>query len=217
MPRRLDEERPERPRPTIAAPADVRQLSLSPRRFLSDYSSRVGHQQMVDLQGAYHKQIEGDGLFKGESFNLDFHSIPYYGELPRHLVFDSTLTTLANLARLDKMGITFMTLRGRSPGLKKEVALLPASAFREVELDVPTRKFRFPAHADRHSRGAPYRLGGALGRQPKHSLGLERFEKLAALPGLEPAPGTRPRKQPAHRVRELHAAQAPAALDYLVD
>lgn len=285
LPRRLDEERPERPRPTIEAPADVRQLSLSPRRFdtacgglflfvpglvslaldklaksatlpgskmipashalrsmlvlklwsiehrshvmphvadqglsllaglnvipkrsfLSEYSFRVGHKQIVDLQAAHHKQIKGSELFKGESFNLDFHSIPYYGEhplvqchfvamrsrrqksvltflaqdidgrafcysnadlrkgdeseeifkfiafwkrvhgeLPRHLVFDSKLTTLANLARLDKMGITFMTLRGRSPALKKEVALLPASAFREVELDVPTRKYRFP-------------------------------------------------------------------------
>ena len=285
LPRRLDEERPDRARPTIEAAADVRALSLAPRRFetacgglflfvpglvalaldglaksaalpgskmipashalrsmlalklwsiehrshvmphvadeglsllaglnvipkrsfLSEYSSRVGHQQIVDLQAAYHKQIDGDGLFKGESFNLDFHSIPYYGEhplvqchfvamrsrrqksvltflaqdldgrafcysnadlrkgdeseeifkfiafwkrvhgaLPRHLVFDSKLTTLANLARLDKMGITFMTLRARSPALKKEVALLPASAFREVELDVPTRKYRFP-------------------------------------------------------------------------
>src|SRR3990170_7751507 len=33
LPRRLDEERPERARPTIEAPADVRQLSLTPRRF----------------------------------------------------------------------------------------------------------------------------------------------------------------------------------------
>jgi hypothetical protein len=181
-------------------------LNVIPKRsFLSEYSSRVGHQQIVDLQTAYHKQIDGDGLFKGESFNLDFHSIPYYGEhplvqchfvamrsrrqksvltflaqdidgrafcysnadlrkgdeseeifkfiafwkrahgeIPHHLVFDSKLTTLANLARLDKMGITFMTLRARSPALKKEVALLPASAFRELELDVPTRKYRFP-------------------------------------------------------------------------
>ncbi len=285
LPRRLDEERPDRPRPTIAAAADVRQLSLAPRRFetacgglflfvpglvalaldtlaasaalpgskripashalrsmlvlklwsiehrshvmphvadeglsllaglnvipkrsfLSEYASRVGHQQIVDLQAAHHQQIASSGLFKGESCNLDFHSIPYYGEhplvqchfvamrsrrqksvltflaqdmdgrafcyanadlrkgeeseeifkfiafwtrvhgeLPRHLVFDSKLTTLANLARLDKMGITFMTLRARSPALKKEIALLPASAFREVALDVPTRQYRFP-------------------------------------------------------------------------
>jgi hypothetical protein len=285
LPRRLDEERPERLRPSIEAAADARQLSLLPRRFetacgglflfvpglvalgldglaksaalpgskmipashalrsmlalklwsiehrshvmphvadeglsllaglnvipkrsfLSEYSCRVGHQQIVDLQAAYHKQIDGDGLYEGESFNLDFHSIPYYGEhplvqchfvamrsrrqksvltflaqdldgrafcysnadlrkgeeseeifkfiafwkrvhreLPRHLVFDSKLTTLANLARLDKMGITFVTLRARSPSLKKAVALLPASAFRQIELDVPTRKYRFP-------------------------------------------------------------------------
>ena len=285
LPRRLDEERPERARPSTEAAADVRQLSLTPRRFdtacgglflfvpglvglaldkiakaaslpgsqmipashalrsmltlklwsiehrshvmphvadqglgllaglntipkrgfLCEYSSRVGHQQIVELQAAYYKQIHGDGCLDGESFNLDFHSIPYYGEhplvqchfvamrsrrqksvltflaqdidtrafcysnadlrkgeeseeifkfiafrqrvhgaLPRHLVFDSKLTTLANLARLDKMGITLMTLRARSPSLKREVALLPASAFREIELDVPTRKFRFP-------------------------------------------------------------------------
>jgi hypothetical protein len=285
LPRRLDEERPDRPRPTIEPPADARQLSLAPRRFetacgglflfvpglvalslerlaeaarlpgskmipashalrsmlvlklwsierrshvmphvadeglsllaglnvipkrsfLSEYSNRVGHQQIVDLQTGYHKQTATNGLYQGDSFNLDFHSIPYYGEhpvvechfvamrsrrqksvltflaqdldgrafcysnadlrkgeaseeifkfidfwkrihgkLPQHLVFDSKLTTLANLARLDQMGITFMTLRGRHPALKRDIALLPASAFREVKLDVPTRAYRFP-------------------------------------------------------------------------
>src|SRR5206468_11740032 len=67
-----------------------------------------------------------------------------HGQQPRHLVFDSRLTTYANLARLDKMGISFITLRRRSPALLKEIALLPRSAWRTVELDVPTRKFRFP-------------------------------------------------------------------------
>src|SRR5436309_16038623 len=42
------------------------------------------------------------------------------------------------------MGISFITLRRRSPALLKEIALLPRSAWRTVELDVPTRKFRFP-------------------------------------------------------------------------
>lgn len=181
-------------------------LNAIPKRsFLSEYSSRVGHHQIVKLQAAFHKQIDRQALFPGESFNLDFHSIPYFGEhpgvqchflamrsrrqkcvltflaqeldgrafcysnadirkgeeseeifrfiafwkrvhgeRPRHLVFDSKLTTLANLTRLDKMNITFMTLRARSPRLKKEVALVPASAWREIELDVPTRKYRFP-------------------------------------------------------------------------
>jgi len=59
-------------------------------------------------------------------------------------VFDSQLTTYANLARLDALGITFMTLRRRAPALLKEIALLPRSAWRTVELDVPTRKYRTP-------------------------------------------------------------------------
>ena len=59
-------------------------------------------------------------------------------------MFDSKLTTQAKLARLDKMGITFLTLRARSPSLTKQIALVPRSAWRTVELDVPTRKFRFP-------------------------------------------------------------------------
>ena len=59
-------------------------------------------------------------------------------------MFDSRLTTYANLARLEKMGITFITLRRRSPALLKEIALLPRSAWRTVELDVSARKFRTP-------------------------------------------------------------------------
>ena len=181
-------------------------LNVIPKRsFLSEYSSRVGHGQILKLLGAYHERVAGEALFDGDSFNLDFHSIPYFGAhpiverhfvsmrsrrqksvltflaqdldgrafcysnadlrkgeeaeeifhfitfwkhahgaVPRHLVFDSKLTTQANLARLDQMGITFMTLRARSPTLVQEIARLPASAWRTVELDVPTRKFRTP-------------------------------------------------------------------------
>jgi len=35
LPRRLDEERPERPRPTVEPTADARQLSLAPRTFVT--------------------------------------------------------------------------------------------------------------------------------------------------------------------------------------
>jgi hypothetical protein len=169
-------------------------LNVIPKRsFLSEYSSRVGHKQITELLASYHKRIVGEKLFEGDSFNLDFHSIPYYGEhpslerhfvamrsrrqksvltflaqdvdgrafcysnadlrkgeeseeifrfiefwkrthgrLPRHLVFDSKLTTQANLVRLDEMGITFMTLRARSPSLVREIALVPPSAWRRV-------------------------------------------------------------------------------------
>lgn len=285
LPRRMDEERPGYPRPTIEAVADFRQFSLEPRSFttrcgglflfipdlvrlnaaklavaaqlpgskmipaehalraclalklwsirhkshvmalaadeglalfaglnalpkksyLSEYSSRITPARTTRLLAAWHEQSSKFPLFTGESFNLDFHSVPYYGEvptverryvsarsrrqpsvlvflaqdaegrafcysnadlrkgeeaeeifrfisfwkqnhgeLPRHLVFDSRLTTYAHLARLDERHIHFITLRRRSPRILKEIALLPRSAWRVVELDVPTRKYRFP-------------------------------------------------------------------------
>lgn len=48
------------------------------------------------------------------------------------------------MGRLDDLGLIFITLRRRSPQLRKEIALLPRSAWRTVELEVPTRKYRFP-------------------------------------------------------------------------
>lgn len=285
LPRRLDEERPDYPRPEIQAVADARAFSTAPRRFvtscgglflfipdlvrlgldevskagvlpgskmiprghalraclalklwsverkshvmslvtdeglalfsglnvspkksyLSEYSSRVDPRKIGRLLASWHDRVHEDKLFPGSSFDLDFHSVPYYGEdpvierhfvssrsrrqpsvlvflaqdaetrafcfsnadirkgeerdeilnfvkfwkkthgqLPAHLVFDSQLTTYANLAQLDEMGITFITLRRRSPKLLAEIAGLPRSAWRRTELDVPTRKYRRP-------------------------------------------------------------------------
>jgi hypothetical protein len=285
LPRRLDEERPDYPRPTIEPVADVRNFSLEPRKFttqcgglflfipdlvrlqaeklvdsaalpgskmipaahalrccfalklwsierkshvmsvvadeglalfaglnafpkksyLSEYSCRIHHGKTLKMIAAWHELVSGTELFPGESFNLDFHSVPYYGEhpkvekhfvsarsrsqpsilvflaqdagthafcysnadlrkgeeaeeifqfisfwkrthgkLPRHLVFDSKLTTYDGLARLDKIHIPFITLRRRDPKLLKEIVLLPRSAWRKIELDVPTRKYRTP-------------------------------------------------------------------------
>ena len=286
LPRRLDEERPARPHPTVEPVADVRAFSLAPRRvptrcgglflfvpelirlhltelaqaarlpgskmipaphalraalalklwsierkshimalvadeglalfaglnaipkrgYLAEYSSRIDHAMTTKLLAAWQQPVKGDHLFTGRSFNLDFHSVPYYGDhpvierhyvsmrsrsqksvltflaqdaeghafcyanadlrkgeegeeifrfidfwkrthgnLPQHLVFDSRLTTYGNLGRLDALGITFITLRRRSPQLRKDIALVPRSAWRTVELDVPTRKYRFPS------------------------------------------------------------------------
>jgi len=85
---------------------------------------------------------------KGEEPEEIFRFITFWKRvhqaLPRHLVFDSRLTTYPNLARLDQMGIAFITLRRRSAQLLKEIAQLPRSAWRTLDLDVPTRKFRTP-------------------------------------------------------------------------
>lgn len=301
LPRRLDEERPARPRPTIEAVADARAFSLAPRQFvtpcgglflfvpelvrldldavvraaclpgskmipaghalratlalklwaierkshvmalvadeglalfaglnatpkksyLAEYSSRIDHAMTTQLLAIWQAHVSGDGLCPGRSFNLDFHSVPYYGadplierhyvsarsrrqpsvlvflaqdadgqafcyanadlrkgeepeevfrfvafwertrgERPRHLVFDSRLTTYANLARLDAMAITFLTLRRRSPALLREVAAVPRSAWRTLELDVPTRAYRTPRVYEQ-----PVRLAGCALRQ----------------------------------------------------
>jgi hypothetical protein len=285
LPRRLDEERPRYPRPTVEAVADVRAFSLAPRTFstscgglfllvpemihldvsglaaaaglpgskmipsdhalraclslklwsierkshvmplvtdeglslfcglnvipkksyLSEYSSRLGRKTTERMLAAWQARTVKTGLTPGRSFNLDFHSVPYYGEhpvverhyvsmrsrrqpsvlaflaqdadgdsfcysnadlrkgeeadeilrfidfwkrtrseLPHQLVFDSRLTTYQNLACIDAMGIHFITLRRRSPKLLAEIAGLARSAWRTVELEVPTRRYRTP-------------------------------------------------------------------------
>ena len=301
LPRRLDDERPGRPRPTMEPVADVRAFSLTPRRFttacgglflfvpdlvrldldraiaqatlpgskmipaghavraslalklwsierkshvmalladdgfglfaglnvfpkksyLSEYSCRIDHAKTMRWLAAWHARVAGEPIYPGRSFNLDFHSVPYYGEhptvekhyvsmrsrrqpsvlvflaqdgdshafcyanadlrkgdepeevfrfiafwkkthgaLPPHLVFDSKLTTHQGLARIDQMGIPFITLRRRSPALVKELVLRPRSAWRTVALDVPTRKYRTPRYVE-----DPVTLAGRRFRQ----------------------------------------------------
>ena len=58
-------------------------LNVMPKKsFLSEYSSRITPQKVSSLLGAWHAQLAGDQLFPGKSFNLDFHSVPYFGEHP---------------------------------------------------------------------------------------------------------------------------------------
>jgi hypothetical protein len=197
-------------------------LNAMPKKsYLSEYSSRLDHARTTSLLAAWHRAVAHDALFPGTSFNLDFHSVPYYGEdpqverhyvsmrsraqpsvlaflaqdaagrafcyanadlrkgeeaeeifrfiafwkqhhgeHPRHLVFDSRLTTYPHLARLDAMGITFITLRRRSASLLAEIADLAPSAWRRVTLDVPARKYKTPRVFEQ-----PVALEGATFRQ----------------------------------------------------
>ena len=162
LPRRLDQERPQQPHPTVEPVADVRQFGLAERTFttrcgglflfvadlvrlhtdklaqaaglpgskmipaeqalrcclalklwsierkshvmaliadeglalfaglnafpkksyLSEYSCRINHAKTTRFLAAWHRQTQGTELLPGESFNLDFHSVPYYGEDP---------------------------------------------------------------------------------------------------------------------------------------
>jgi transposase len=189
-------------------------LNAMPKKsFLSEYSSRITPQKVARLLAAWHAQVSGEDLFAGQSLNLDFHSVPYFGEhpiveshylprrsrrqpsiltflaqdadsqvfcysnadirkgeeadeifrfiafwkrqhgkAPQHLVFDSKLTTVPGLDRLDAAGITFITLRRRSPKLLAEIANLPLSAWRTVDLELPHRKYRTPRVYEQKAR-----------------------------------------------------------------
>lgn len=70
------------------------------------------------------------------------------GQPPQELVFDSQLTTYANLRRLDEQGIRFITLRRRSRSVLAALYARPASAWRRITLKSLTRTYRHPRVLD---------------------------------------------------------------------
>jgi hypothetical protein len=70
------------------------------------------------------------------------------GHLPEELIFDSKLTTYANLNKLSRMGIRFITLRRRSKKLLDATARAPASAWRRIELENACRAYKTPRVLD---------------------------------------------------------------------
>jgi hypothetical protein len=289
LPRRLDEERPEGARPTVADVADVRQLDLEPRQFrtkfgglflfvpwlvsaklnailarvglpeskmipagcairsllglklfgnarhshamshvldeglalfaglnripkrsfLTEYSCRIKPDCYPKLMRGWFDAVSRLGLEWGGSFDLDFHTIPFHGEdalmekhyvskrsrrqkgilaflardaerrvfcyananlrkdqqndeilqfvsfwkkrtgrVPEELIFDSRLTTHANLNKLNRKDIRFITLRRRSAKMLQEIAAVPMSAWRRIELQGVSREYRTPRILD---------------------------------------------------------------------
>jgi Transposase DDE domain len=71
------------------------------------------------------------------------------GRYPEELIFDSKLTTYANLDALNRLGIHFITLRRRSPKLLEEIRRTPASAWRRIELEGVSRMYKHPRILDR--------------------------------------------------------------------
>jgi hypothetical protein len=70
------------------------------------------------------------------------------GKLPEELIFDSRLTTYANLNKLNQMGVQFITLRRRRDGMLRDLAARPPSAWRRIELDGIARQYRTPKILD---------------------------------------------------------------------
>ena len=93
------------------------------------------------------------------------------GHLPEELVFDSQLTTYANLNRLNQMNIPFITLRRRSRKLLEAIANEPPSAWRRVKLTGVSRTYSTPKVLERQVTLKDYQ--GALRQLAIIELGHE--------------------------------------------
>jgi hypothetical protein len=101
-----------------------------------DATSNVFCYANADLR----KGEESEELFRF----LEFWQKHHADGLPAELVFDSKLTTYAGLAKLDGLGVPFITLRRRDKRLLEEVRSLAPSAWRVVTLDHVNRKYKTP-------------------------------------------------------------------------
>lgn len=193
-------------------------LNVLPKTaYISEYSERITHQDNMQFLHKWLKKLRKTSVIRGESFNLDFQSLPYFGEedvvekhyvsmrsrrqkailvffaqdaeskifcysnadlrkreeadeifrfiefwkkqsgkKPPHLVFDSKLTTYKNLSKINKMDITFLTLRRRTPNVIKEIANASPSAWRKIELKNTKKKYRTPKVIDRETEIRDY-------------------------------------------------------------
>jgi hypothetical protein len=108
------------------------------------------------------------------------------GRYPEELIFDSKLTTYANLNELNRLGIQFITLRRRSPGLMREINQTPSSAWRRIELKGVSRKYKHPRILDGRITLADY--DGPLRQVIATDLGHEEPTILLTNQLTRPAP-----------------------------
>jgi hypothetical protein len=78
------------------------------------------------------------------------------GKLPGELIFDSRLTTFANLNKLNRQGVQFITLRRRGPQLLHDLLAQPRSAWRRIKLKGVSRIYSTPRILDERVRVSHY-------------------------------------------------------------
>lgn len=85
---------------------------------------------------------------KSEQADEILHFVEFWkkqtGQVPQELVFDSQLTTYANLRKLNDLNIHFLTLRRRTRAVLADIYARPNSAWRRVTLRALTRTYRTP-------------------------------------------------------------------------
>ena len=70
------------------------------------------------------------------------------GKVPEELIFDSKLTTYANLNEINEMQIKFITLRRRTKKILEKIHQRPLSAWRRIEIEGVSRQYRTPRILD---------------------------------------------------------------------
>ena len=195
-------------------------LNTIPKRStLTEYSARADPRLMPRWTNMWLDAVHGLGITGGDSFDLDFHSVPYHGrkiflqehsvskrspsqrgmlsflvrdaredtfcfidttvrqedknqavlrfveayrertgQLPGELVFDSRLTTYAVLARLQDLGVGFLSLRRRSKQMVRK--LLAQDGWTRLTLHNIGHHYRYPRGLDQEVklRGYPVKI-----------------------------------------------------------
>jgi hypothetical protein len=104
------------------------------------------------------------GIAKADQADEVIRFVDYWqrhtGATPAELVFDSKLTTYAQLAKLDERDIHFITLRRRTRKMLGDIWSRPASAWQRITLPALTRLFRTPKVLDERIqlKGYPKKL-----------------------------------------------------------
>jgi hypothetical protein len=70
------------------------------------------------------------------------------GRVPGEVIFDSQLTTQANMDKLNRMGVDFITLRRRSEKMLAQIYARARSAWRQIHLEGISRIYRTPRIID---------------------------------------------------------------------
>ncbi len=116
-------------------------------------------QSVPSVVVAYAQEEEGKelvyanaNLMKKETADEVVRFVEYWqttvGKKPEELTFDCKMTTVGGLAKLEKMGVTFLTLRSRRLKEVKRVLSLSEESWTKVEIKGERRKYRHPRVID---------------------------------------------------------------------
>ncbi|HEY5856542.1 MAG TPA: hypothetical protein VIW24_21525 [Aldersonia sp.] len=116
------------------------------------------------------------------------------GTDPRMLIMDQKLTTHAVLGELDDRGVKFLTLRMRSPALRKHIDALTATDFKSSDPG-PARKVQSPQSLRDHRRAPdqlPRRRAATRGHRPRARRPHRPDHQRPRPPGQSPDHPLRP-------------------------